>query len=83
MTTSPMTLPLYSIGMSELLVILVIVLIFFGAGKLPDVLKSLGQGMKAFRDASTGSDDKKELDVTPPAAASTEKVPEAEELRRG
>lgn len=75
-------LPLYSIGMSELLVILVIVLIFFGAGKLPDVLKSLGQGMKAFRDASTGTDEKKELDVTPTASAQREKVPEADEIKQ-
>lgn len=76
-----MTLPLYTIGMSELLVILVIVLIFFGAGKLPEVFRSLGQGMKAFRDASTGTDDKKELDVTP-ASAAKDKVPEAEEVHR-
>lgn len=39
------------IGTSELLVILVIVLIVFGAGKLPEVLASFGKGVKAFRDA--------------------------------
>ena len=33
------------IGMSELLVVLVIVLIIFGAGKLPDLGKGLGQGI--------------------------------------
>ena len=42
---------------SEWLIVLLIVMIFFGAGKLPDVLKSLGQGVKAFKDASTGAED--------------------------
>lgn len=39
------------IGTTELMVILVIVLIVFGAGKLPEVLGSFGKGVKAFRDA--------------------------------
>ena len=41
-------------GMSEWIVILVIVLIFFGAGKLPEVLGQFGRGIKAFKDASAG-----------------------------
>ncbi|MEN9785242.1 MAG: hypothetical protein RLZZ299_506 [Pseudomonadota bacterium] len=41
-------------GMSEWLVILVIVLIFFGAGKLPQVMGQFGRGIKAFKDASSG-----------------------------
>ncbi len=35
-------------------VILLIVLIFFGAGKLPDVFRQAGKGIKAFKDASEG-----------------------------
>ncbi len=41
-------------GMTEWVVILVIVLIFFGAGKLPSVFAQAGKGIKAFRDASEG-----------------------------
>ncbi len=41
-------------GMTEWIVILVIVLIFFGAGKLPDVFAQAGKGLKAFKDASEG-----------------------------
>lgn len=41
-----MTMP----GMGEWLVILVIVLIFFGVGKLPDVLGQMGKGVRAFKD---------------------------------
>lgn len=41
-------------NMSEWLVILVIIMIFFGAGRLPDVLKQFGKGVKEFKDASEG-----------------------------
>jgi sec-independent protein translocase protein TatA len=39
------------------LVVLVIVLVIFGPGKLPDVFKQAGKGLKAFKDASEGKDD--------------------------
>ncbi len=42
---------------TEWLVILVIVFIFFGAGKLPDVFRQAGKGIKAFKDASAGIDE--------------------------
>ncbi len=38
-------------GIPELLIIAFIVLILFGAGRLPQVFKSLGDGVKTFRDA--------------------------------
>ena len=37
------------IGFGELLVILVVVLILFGAGKLPNVMGELGKGVKNFK----------------------------------
>jgi sec-independent protein translocase protein TatA len=40
-------------GGPELLLILAVVLIVFGAGKLPDVLGQLGKGVRSFRDEST------------------------------
>lgn len=42
-----------NIGGPELLLILAVVLIVFGAGKLPDVLAQLGRGVRSFRDEST------------------------------
>ncbi len=45
------------IGMSELLVVLVIVLIIFGAGKLPEIGKGLGKGIRNFKRASSGMDE--------------------------
>jgi sec-independent protein translocase protein TatA len=40
------------LGMPELLVILVIVLIIFGAGKLPDIGAGLGKGIRNFKKAT-------------------------------
>lgn len=34
----------------ELLLVLVIVLVFFGAGKLPNVMKDIGKGIRSLRD---------------------------------
>ncbi len=38
------------LGWQELVIILVIIMIIFGAGKLPEIAKSLGQGVKEFRE---------------------------------
>jgi sec-independent protein translocase protein TatA len=40
---------MFGIGMQELLIILVIVLIIFGAGKLPEIGSALGKGIKNFK----------------------------------
>lgn len=46
-------------GMSEILVILVIVLLLFGGKKIPELMKGLGTGIKEFKDAAKGEDDAK------------------------
>lgn len=43
---------MFGIGMPELIIILVIILIIFGAGKLPEIGAGLGKGIKNFRKAS-------------------------------
>jgi sec-independent protein translocase protein TatA len=48
-----------SLGLPELLVIFAIILIVFGAGKLPQLGKGLGEGISNFRDGLKGRDDKK------------------------
>jgi sec-independent protein translocase protein TatA len=41
-------------GLQELILILVIVLLFFGGRKIPELMRGLGRGMKEFKDASKG-----------------------------
>lgn len=48
-------------GMGELLIILLIVLLIFGAGKLPAIGDALGRSIKNFRRSASGSD---ELEVS-------------------
>ncbi len=49
------------LGFPELLLIVVIVLIVFGAGRLPEVGGAIGKGIRAFREGQRGdSEDKKD-----------------------
>jgi len=43
----------FNLGGPELIIILVIVLIVFGAGKLPNVMRDVGKGVKEFKKAQT------------------------------
>jgi sec-independent protein translocase protein TatA len=82
-TLSALSLPLaWMPGPWEIGLILVIVLIFFGVGKLPNVLGQLGSGVKAFKDGMKDDDEKmaRAIDAEPGAARS--KVTEADEVRR-
>ena len=45
-----------SLGVPELLIILLIVLIVFGASKLPQLGKGLGQGLRNFKDSVKGDE---------------------------
>jgi sec-independent protein translocase protein TatA len=47
------------IGLVQLLVILLIILLLFGAGKLPKVMSDLGKGLKSFK-SSMNEDEKKD-----------------------
>ena len=40
---------MFGLGIGELLVVLVIVLVVFGAGRLPEVMGSLGKGVQQFK----------------------------------
>lgn len=48
------------IGPMELIIILVIVLIVFGAGRLPEIGGAIGKGIREFRRSSAGQDEEKE-----------------------
>ena len=44
------------IGPMELIVVLIVALLIFGPKKLPELGKSLGTGMRSFKDSVAGSD---------------------------
>jgi sec-independent protein translocase protein TatA len=53
---------MFGFGVGELLIILVIVLIIFGPGRVPDLGEGLGKGIRNFRKAMKSPD---AIDVTP------------------
>jgi sec-independent protein translocase protein TatA len=53
---------MFGFGMPELIVILVIVLVVFGAGRLPEIGSALGKSIKNFKRASEGKD---EIEIKP------------------
>jgi sec-independent protein translocase protein TatA len=56
-----------NIGGPELIFLLVIVLIVFGAGKLPDVFGQIGKGVRSFRDEATNDKPAAPATTTTPA----------------
>ena len=58
---------MFGLGTGELIVILVIVFLVFGASRLPELGKGLGQGMRQFRDALKGVDEHQQQNSNKPA----------------
>lgn len=52
---------MFGLGTSELILILLVVFVIFGAGKLPEIGTGLGKAIKNFKRASSDTD----IDVTP------------------
>lgn len=64
-----------NVGPTELVILLVIVLVIFGPKRLPDLGRSLGSGMRSFKDAVTGKDDEPaQIAKSEPAAPETPRV---------
>jgi sec-independent protein translocase protein TatA len=68
-----------SLGPTELVIILVIILVLFGAGRLPTVFEALGKGLKSFRDAQR--EDPFDNSRTRPLPDRERDIAEAEEVR--
>ncbi len=58
---------MFGVGGQELAIILVLVLILFGAKKIPEIMRGLGQGIREFKQASQEAvDEVKSLTEEPP-----------------
>lgn len=51
-----------NIGPMELIILVVVLLLVFGSRKLPELGRSLGGGMREFKDSVTGKDEEPPLD---------------------
>ena len=67
---------MFGIGMTELLVVLAIVVVIFGARRLPELGSGLGKAIKNFKAGVSGKD---EIDVTPKKDEVTDGVREGAE----
>lgn len=48
---------MFGLGLSEVLVIALVVLLLFGGKKIPELMKGLGKGVKSFKDGVNGIED--------------------------
>lgn len=67
-------------GMGEWLIILVIVLLVFGAGKLPDIGDALGRSIRNFKRASAGDE---EIEVSKKPAKEVGGAKKVQEIEEG
>ena len=70
---------MFGLGMQELVIILVIVLVLFGATRLPEIGKGIGQAIKNFKKATSEPD---EIDITPKKSVDEKKEEKGEESRK-
>lgn len=53
---------MFGLGTTELIIIMVIIIMFFGLGKLPKVAKELGAGVRSFQKSLKGEDEEKDAE---------------------
>ncbi len=59
----------FGIGLTEILIVLVVALLVFGPKRLPEMGRSLGKGMREFKDSLTGKDEDERAELPRPAEA--------------
>ena len=70
----------FGISIWELLILLVVLLLIFGAKRLPEMGRSLGKGMREFKDSVTGVEESVTGTTTP--TPTTRRAPAAQLPRR-
>ncbi len=70
---------MFGLGMQELVIILIIVLVLFGASRLPEIGKGVGQAIRNFKKATSEPD---EIDITPKKSVDEKKEEKGEESKK-
>jgi sec-independent protein translocase protein TatA len=65
-----------TIGYPEIIFILVVILLLFGAKRLPELGRSLGRGLREFKDGLSGLTDTSETSSTEQASAEKQEKPD-------
>lgn len=68
---------MFGLGAQELLLILLVILLLFGAKRIPEIARGLGKGMSEFKKAMRET----ENELTKPAPPTEEKKPDSEEKK--
>ena len=55
-----------NLGTTEIVIIAIVVLLFFGGKRIPELMKGLGKGIKNFKEGVKGVEDEIKLDDTTP-----------------
>ncbi len=66
-------MPFADIGWQGLLVILLIVLVIFGAGRVPEIGRAMGKGIREFKTSVTGDDSSAKAEAKQDSPAASEK----------
>lgn len=69
---------MFGLGMQELIIILIIVLVLFGASRLPEIGKGIGQAIRNFKKSTSEPD---EIDITPKKSVDEKKEESKEEKK--
>ena len=67
---------MFGLGTQEILLILLLVLVLFGAKRIPEIMRGLGQGIRQFKQASQEAvDEVKSLTEEPPDESDSDSTP--------
>ena len=72
----------FGIGVTELVILLVVLLIFFGPKRLPEMGRSLGKGMREFKDSISGNDEPVNREMAAELPPADEEPAQAESRER-
>lgn len=76
MNASLTVLPLFlgGIGIQEILLIALVVLLFWGGTKIPELMKGLGKGVRSFKEGMNGTDEEQPADMSGSTEQPTERT---------